>query len=132
MKHCNNQILVERQNSKRVEENLNSKLNTEYSLSANVCDFSPSSYRLLVGCLILACRLVHTHLSVAARSALKVLPMSSVIFRSYCIFKCSFCNSYSLNLYFGSLKEIPQLLPRSPPILKTKFKISTAEKQIIY
>lgn len=132
MKYCNNQILVERQKSKRVEENLNSKLNTEYSLSANVCDSSPSSYRLLVGYLILTCRLVHTQLSIAGRSALKVLPVSSVIFRSYCIFKCSLGNSYSLKLYFSSLKQIPQLLPRSPPIFITKFKISTAEKQIIY
>lgn len=132
MKYCNNQILVERQNGKRVEENYISKFNSENSFSVNVCDFLLSSYRLLIGLFILACRLVHTLLSVAARCALKVLPMSSVIFRSYCIFKCSFCNSYSLNLYFGSLKQIPQLLPRSPPILKTKFKISTAEKQIIY
>jgi hypothetical protein len=69
--------------------------------------------------LILTCLLVHTYLSVAAQSPPNVLPKSSVLIAFYILKIYLPYSLYSLNSFFNSIKEIPQLLPRSPPIDKT-------------
>jgi len=96
--------------------------------------------------LILPYRLVDSQLSVAAQSPPNVLPKSShlrflciVYFRSVCRNTLIFntinilisenqspsslisvqISLYPINSFFNSFKEIPQLLPRSPPIHKT-------------
>jgi hypothetical protein len=55
------------------------------------------------------------HFSVTCRSAIEVLPQSSRFF----IFSFIVPNSlYALNKLFSNIKEIPQTLPRSPPVPK--------------
>lgn len=76
-------------------------------------------FSLVVGCLILACLSVDTYLSVAAQSPPNVLPKSSVLIAFYILKIYLPYSLYSLNSFFNSIKEIPQLLPRSPPISKT-------------